>query len=74
MVYLEDHDFYIRSSWDGQCQDKIAPIRGYKQNIQQLQTPQISTLPKAQTIPNLPKVGVFCLEKINVIAFPVREF
>ncbi|CCD72333.1 Apple domain-containing protein [Caenorhabditis elegans] len=55
VVYLEDHDFYIRSSWDGQCQDKIAPIRGYKQNIQQLQTPQISTLPKAQTIPNLPK-------------------
>ncbi|CAO4385393.1 unnamed protein product [Caenorhabditis nigoni] len=56
VVYLEDHDFYIRSSWDGQCQDKIAPSRGYKQDIEKLQSPQIATLPQSPpTITDLPK-------------------
>ncbi|CAI5454073.1 unnamed protein product [Caenorhabditis angaria] len=31
VVYLEDHEFYIRSSWEGPCQDPIQPVRGYKQ-------------------------------------------
>uniref|UniRef100_A0A1I7TB17 PAN domain protein n=1 Tax=Caenorhabditis tropicalis TaxID=1561998 RepID=A0A1I7TB17_9PELO len=56
VVYLEDHDFYIRSSWDGQCQDKVVPSRGYKQNIQQINNfKSRNEPPTAPTIENLPK-------------------
>ncbi|CAB3400692.1 unnamed protein product [Caenorhabditis bovis] len=31
LVYLEEHELYIRSSWEGPCQDKEVPKRGYQQ-------------------------------------------
>lgn len=55
VVYLEDHDFYIRSSWDGQCEDKTTPSRGYKQDIHQLRSPQPKNIPQSPPILNLPK-------------------
>ncbi|CAD6187563.1 unnamed protein product [Caenorhabditis auriculariae] len=39
VVFIETHDFYIRSSWEGTCQDKTSPKRGYKQRPKQFSSP-----------------------------------
>ncbi|CAI2356831.1 unnamed protein product [Caenorhabditis sp. 36 PRJEB53466] len=56
VVYLEDHEFYIRSSWDGPCQDKVTPSKGYRQNLHQLQGfPEAAPRSQNQPVQNVPQ-------------------